>query len=312
MRWRRIVIERRPLLSYLAGLAAWRLPPILRGSRAFAAFFALGAAGCPPAEEKDRLYEPVPLEAHEVKVQADVYGDPARPAHVSLFLRRGELHVTGGGDHTLQGIARGGIGDAPPRVEVGKDRVAVVQSNLGAPTPKGDALFQLALGRTPVSLEVEASSGEKQDLDLGGVALAEARVHSASGHVALRWSAPNALPAGNLFLKTEAGYLDAMNLGALGGGKVNVESQAGKVTLDIGPFAGPSLAIDYRGESGILVVRLAAAVPARATVDAGSSSVVSRGWREEPGGFALGEPGASPRVTLQVRGKGSRVELVAE
>src|SRR5277367_3765372 len=103
-----------------------------------AVLLALGCLHC-PSETKDLLYEPVPLEAHEVKIAADAAGDAKSPAHVSVFLQRGVLQIKGGASHTVEGVATGAPGDAPSRLELMQDRVALAQGVLGGVASRGDA-----------------------------------------------------------------------------------------------------------------------------------------------------------------------------
>jgi hypothetical protein len=268
----------------------------------------LAACGGP----EDHLHEPKPLEEHEVKIEADAYGDAKNPAHVAIFLRRGSLRVTTGADSTVVGIATGGLGDAPPRVDLGQDRVAVVQSSIGGAPPKNDAKFVLALGKTPMALEVNTGTGQDQSMDLGGAALAEGRFSTDSGHLTIDWSAPNALPSATLLLTTDKGYIDVTHLGRLGGGKVAVKTTEGSVALELGDFSGPSLSIDADVGAGVFRLRVPSSVPARAEVAAPERTLVFVGWRALGKAFVLGDPNAAPRVTLHARGGGARMELSTE
>jgi hypothetical protein len=283
-----------------------------------AALLALGCLHC-PSESKDLLYEPVPLEAHAVKIAADAQGDAKSPAHVSVFLQRGALQVKGGAEHTVEGVATGAMGDAPPRVELMQDRVAIAQGILGGTPPKGDAKFVLALGATPMNLEIDTGSGEAQSIDLGGAPVKQARFHTASGHLTIDWSAPNALPGGPLVLKTEAGYIDVTHLGRSGASSIDVTDLAGLVSLDVGDLgAGPSAPplgpITATLQSGKLVIKVAKGTVARATIEAPASSVTLRGWAagEAAGSFVAGDPNGAPRVTARVTALAGNVELRAE
>jgi hypothetical protein len=272
------------------------------------ATYALAACGGP----EDTLHEPMPLEEHEVRIEANASGDAKNPAHVAIFLRRGSLRLTTGADVTVLGIAKGGLGDAPPRVERGEDRIAVVQSNVGGAPPRGDANFVLSLGKTPLALEVNTGSGQDQAMNLGGAALVEGRFSTESGHLTLDWSAPNALPSATLVLQTDKGYIDVTHLGRLGGGAVTVKTREGSVALELGDFAGPSLSIDADVGTGILRFKAPSNVAARAEVATPVRAVVTSGWRMAGGAFALGDPNAAPRVTLRARGGAARVELSSE
>jgi hypothetical protein len=261
---------------------------------------------------EDHLHEPMPLEEHQVKVDAEARGDRTSPAHVAIYLRRGSLRLTTGASSTLMGVATGGLGDAPPRIDLGQDRVAVVQSSISGAPPKGDARFVLALGKTPMVLEVMTGSGQDQSMDLGGAAVADGRFSTESGHLSIDWSSPNALPAGNLLLQTDSGYIDVTHLGRLGGGKVTVKTTLGSVTLAVGDFAGPSLTIDAEVGAGRLRLKTPAGVSARAEVAGPVQAVVTSGWRGAGDAFVLGDPNGAPRVVLRARGGAGRVELSTE
>jgi len=286
--------------------------------RAGCAALGLACSHCPPPETHDLLYEPVPLEAHQVKIAADADGDAKNPAHVAVFLQRGTLEMKGGAGHTLEGTATGATGDAPPRLELMQDRVALTQSTLGGTPPRGDAKFVLALGDTPMSLEVETRAGEPQTLDLGGVPLAKAHLHTETGHLTVDWTQPNPLPGGTLALDTEAGYIEVGHVARSGASSVDVSIDAGFVSLDLGDLSGapatsPGVAIRGTVATGTLVVLTAKAVPALATVTGPEGTVVLKGWRpgDAAGTFACGAPGASPKVTVRVTAKSGHVELKA-
>jgi hypothetical protein len=261
-------------------------------------------------KDKDELFIPVPLEEHKVKIEADAEGTAKSPAHVAVYLQRGSLRIGGGAGSTVEGMATGALGDPPPRVDLGLDRVAITQSIIGGAPPKGDANFVLALGKTPMALEVQSGSGQQQAIDLGGVALVDGRFHTESGHLSIGWTAVNAMPSGSLLLQTEKGYIDVMHLGRLGGGKVTVKTTEGFVSLDLGEFTGTSLVIEAEVGAGKLVVKVPAKVPARAEIAA--KGVVATGWREADGAFVLGDTNAAPRVVLHARGDAAHYELLAE
>ncbi len=269
-----------------------------------------------PDENKDLLYEPVPLEEHEVKILADAEGSAKSPAHVSVFLQRGFLHVTGGGGHTLEGVATGGMGDAPPRLELMQDRVALTQSTVGGSPPRADGKFMLAFGTTPMNLELDTGTGEVQTIDLGGVPVKQASFHTASGHLAIDWTAPNPLPGGRITLKTESGYIDVAHLGKSGATRIDVTDIAGYVGFDLGEFAlsAPDLAIVAQVTSGMLVLKAPKTLAARATITSPPGSVVNKGWSsgEGEGSFLSGDPKAPARVTAQVTAAGGHVELRVE
>lgn len=267
-------------------------------------------SGCPSSSEPPP-YEPARPEPHVVHVAADAFGEARRPAHVALFLQRGALRVTGGGTHLVEGTATGAAGDPPPRVDVGADRISVVQAAVGGAPPKGDASFELSLGRTPVVLSIETGAGEPQTVDLGGVSLAAARVHTTTGHLALDWTRANALPGGKLELVTESGDLAVNHLGRFAGGAVEVRVGGGLVRLDLGDPLERDVTINVEVVTGKLVVQVPKNVAADAEVSPASSDVKVEGWRPRGMGFTLGDASTAPRVLLRVRCEGGHVELVA-
>jgi hypothetical protein len=271
---------------------------------------------CPPPDTKDLLYEPVPLEAHDVKIEADAVGDAKTPAHVSVFLQRGILQVKGGGGHTIEGVATGAQGDAPPRVEILRDRIALAQSAIGGSPPGGDAKFMLAFGDTPMTLEVDTGSGEAQTIDLGGVPVTKGRFRTATGHLTIDWSSQNPASGGTFGFDTDAGYIDVAHLGRSGASRVDVANVAGLVSLDLGdlPLPAPAIAIGATVTSGTFVLKIPQKVAALANITAPEGSITAKGWRPgaAAGSFAMGPPDATPRVTLHVSAKGGHVELRTE
>jgi hypothetical protein len=270
---------------------------------------ALGA-GCPSASERPP-YDPPLLEPHVVHIVADAYADAKSPARVAFFLERGALRVTGGAAHLVQGLATGAEGDPPPRVDVGADRVSIVQAAVGGAPPKGDADFELELGPAPIALSVDTGSGESQSIDLGGLAIVSARVHTGTGHVVVDWTRPSALAGGKLELATEAGTFEVTHLGRFGGGAVQVREGGGLVILDLGDRVDQDVTIDADESAGRLVLRLPRGVVARARVSPPASDVVVKGFRADGDGFVLGDASAAPRVVIRVRCAGGLVELVA-
>jgi len=288
-------------------------PPLVCGALALALASEVLVGGCSGSKEKDELFVPMPLEEHKVKILADAEGNERSPAHVVIYLHRGSLHVTGGAEATVTGMATGAIGDPPPRVDHALDRIAIVQTIVGGAPPQGDASFVLSLGKTPLALEVETRTGQDQTLDLGGVALVEGRFHTESGHLVIGWSAPNLLASASLTVRTERGYIDLNHLGRMGGGKVTAKTTEGFIGIDVGDFKGSSLSIDAEVGDGKLVLKVPPNVPARADVVANVSAVVALGWRESgTTGYTLGDPSAVPRVVLRAQGDAARFELRAE
>jgi hypothetical protein len=281
-----------------------------------ASLLAFGCLHC-PSESKDLLYEPVPLQAHDVKIAADAEGDAKAPAHVSVFLQRGILSVKGGGAHTLEGVATGATGDAPPRLELMLDRIALTQSTLGGAPPKGDAKFALALGQTPMKLEIDTGVGEAQSIDLGSVPLKEGRFHTTSGHLSIDWRTPNPMPGAQLSLKTDSGYIDVTHLGRACADTLEITNVAGFVGLDVGDIVPecPVLRVTATVTSGKLVLKVPKTLCAVATVDAPADRVVSKGWSSAvSGGFIVeGCPAAArPGVLAKIAAQGGQVELRAD
>jgi hypothetical protein len=276
--------------------------------RASVALCALAACGAPV----DNLHEPVLLEEHEVKIEAHANGDAKSPAHVAIYLRRGSLRLTTGAKSTVVGVAKGGLGDPPPRIDLGLDRVAVVQGSLGGAPPKGDATFVLAVDKTPIALEVMTGAGQEQSMDLGGAAIAEGRFSTESGHLTIDWSAPNALAAGILELQTDRGYIDVAHLGRLRGDKVKIKTTEGAIDLDLGDLAGPNLSIDADVGRGRLRFKAPTSVVVRAEVPAPIRTIASSDWHAAGDAFILGDPNAAPRVILRAHGGAARVELSSE
>jgi hypothetical protein len=286
---------------------------LLSCARALGLALDIGALlACSGNKDKDELFVPMPPEEHKVKILADAEGNERSPAHVVVYLHRGSLHVTGGAEVTVAGLATGAIGDPPPRVDHALDRVAIVQTIVGGAPPQGDGSFVFSLGKTPMALEVETRTGQDQVLDLGGVALVEGRFHTESGHLTIGWSAPNLLASANLTVRTERGYIDLNHLGRMGGGKVTVKTTEGFVGIDVGGFTGSNLSIDAEVGNGKLVFKVPPNVAARADVTANVSAVVALGWRESGTGYTLGDPSAAPRVVLRAQGEAARFELRAE
>ncbi len=244
-------------------------------------------------------------------VLADAAGDAKSPARVALFLQRGALRVAGGAAHLVEGNATGAEGDPPPRVDVGADRVSIVQSEVGGAPPKGDAKFELELGRLPMNLSVETGSGESQTIDLGGVSIVTARVRTGTGHVAVDWSRQSAVSGGRLELSTEGGTLEVTHLGRFEGRSVDVREGGGLVNLDLGDRVDQDVTIDAEVGTGKLRVRVPKTVSARARVSAPAGGVAVAGWRPEGDGFVLGDASLAPRVVIRVRCLSGHVELIA-
>ncbi len=277
-------------------------------------FIALGAlvpcaGGC---EQKDNLSEPAPVTAHEVKIVADAQGDEKRPAHVAVFLERGTLKIAGGAEHTVQGSAVGALGDPPPRVELMLDRVAVVQGAVGSGRVKGDALFNLALGGTPMTLEIQTGRGEVQTVDLGGVPVVAARLRTTEGHIALDWSSKGAAMTQPLDLVVDDGYFEATHVGRSGAAAVIARSKGSLIKIEVGELAVPHLAIDLTATGGKVIFVTPSAIPAIARVGTAPGEVIRSGWRDNGDGTSrAGEPTGAPRVELSLHATDvARIELL--
>jgi hypothetical protein len=282
----------------------------IRTAGAWLAASALFCTGCPSADDPP-VYDPPILEPHVVRVVADAFGDAQNPARVALFLQKGALRVTGGAKHLVEGVATGAAGDPPPRVDVGADRVSVVQVAVGGAPPKGDATFELQLGRAPTTFSVDTGSGESQSIDLGGLSIASARVHTATGHVTLDWTRSSTFVGGQLELATEAGTLEVTHLGRFGGKSVEVKEAGGLVILDLGDRIDQPVTIDAEVRAGKLTLRLPKGVAARARVTPPASDVDVKGWRSDGDGFVLGDASLAPRVVVRIQCASGHVELVA-
>jgi hypothetical protein len=287
-----------------------KITPASAGLAALGLACELLSTGC-PSPSGPPPYDPQPLAPHVVRVVADAFGDAKRPARVGVFLQRGILRLTGGSRHVLEGIAKGAAGDPPPRVDVGTDRASVVQAEVGGAPPTGDATFVLYLGVIPLVLSVDTGSGQMQSIDLGGVAVASARVHTETGHIALDWTKPNTLLGGKLELATEAGVLDITHLGLFGGRTVEVkEAGGGFVRLDLGDRVDKEVTIDADVGAGGFIIRAPKALAAHAQVSNPGCDVRVNGWRAEGGGFAVGDASIAPRVIIHVQCASGHVELV--
>lgn len=267
--------------------------------------FGVVCGGCPPAGGLPP-YDPPIAEAHVVHIAADAEA----PARVAVFLQRGALRVKGGAAHAVEGTATGAAGDPPPRVDVGTDRVSIVQAAVGGVPPKGDASFELALGRVPIVLQIETGAGEPQSIDLGGTAIVSASVHT-TGHIVLDWTRTNPLSGGKLELATGGGTFEVTHLGRFNGGAIEVKEGGGLASLDFGERIERDVTIDAQVGTGKLVLRLPKSVSARADVSPSASDVELRGWRAEADSFFTGDASAAPRVVIRVRCGGGRVELLA-
>jgi hypothetical protein len=147
------------------------------------------------------------------------------------------LRVSAGTDGSwVSGSYDDPTGELPLRVDRGTGRVTITQDRTFAGTVglvRGAPSCELRLGTTqPFSLELVTGASDV-DLDLGGVPLSGLDVRAGAGRLELRVDRPNPVEAGDVALRVGAGALEATGLGNLAAARIDAESGAAGVVLDL-------------------------------------------------------------------------------
>ncbi len=267
--------------------------------------FLTAVAGCAPAPSSP----PPPRE--EIFLGADAPGTAARPAEVVLALKRGALHLGPGraNGHLVEGTIHSDDLTLLPHVTMNARGVAVVQDFAPDAGATGKIAWDLTLGRTPMRLSVHVLGSEDQEVDLGGRAIAWARLHNEGGHLKVDWSAPNPIAAEAIELWS-IGYLEARHAGRAGARRIQVKS-LGRGEIDLGDRVDRELRIEVEGEMGSLAITVPRSVAARAELESPAGvRLEAEGWSHESASVHVQGPrGASPKVVIAVRSASGALAL---
>jgi hypothetical protein len=168
------------------------------------------------------------------------------------------LRVFAGSDGAwVSGSYTDPTGELPLRVDRRGDRVTIAQDRTFAGTVglvRGAPSCELRLGTArPFRLELVTGASDV-DLDLGGVPLGALDVRAGAGRLELRVDRPNPVEAGHVALRVGAGGLETVGLGNLAAARIDVESGAAGLVLDLtGELRRP---LDVRISSGMSGVKV--------------------------------------------------------
>lgn len=266
------------------------------------ALAALGGAGCKKSVG----------EMQTVDVVGDAPGDPSRPATVRVEMQVGELRVTPGGGHVVSGAAKTNASDLAPVVTQAAEKLTVTQGKPGEDASKwGSALvadWRLTLGSTPLNLSL-ATGAANVNLELGGLAVKEVNVRSASGPVRIGWSAPNLLAADRLDVESASGDVKVTELGRFGARNVRVHAAAGALHVAFGPTVEREVSLDLEATAGDVTVIVPADATVRAEVKTAAGTVRGAAFQREGEAFILGPAVPNPRVVARIRTAAGNVTL---
>jgi hypothetical protein len=220
------------------------------------------------------------------------------------------LRVAPGGDEPwVEGRYTDPTGDSSVKLQVAGGRLVVSQERTLAGTVglvRGVPSCELRLG-TARDYRLEVVTGASDvDLDLSGLPLRGVDVKAGAGKVALRATRPNPVDADEVSLRMGAGTLEAVGLGNLAAHRLEAESGAAALGLDLtGELRRP---LDVRVAAGMSGVTLS--VPAdraaRISSDATLGGVdLGDGFRTGDGvvhTLAEGEPVITARATVALGG----------
>ncbi len=199
--------------------------------------------------------------------------------------------------------------DNPVRLEVGERRLAIDQQRSVGGTLglfKGAPTCELRLGTArPYRLEL-VTGGSDVDLDLGGVPLLGLDVKAGAGKLRVRADRPNPVEADEVTFRMGAGALETAGLGNLAAARLEAESGAASLLLDLTGELRRHL--DVRVSAGMSSVKLVVPAdrPVRVSLDATLGGTdLGDGFRTADGAIRTlpeGDPVIDARATVALGG----------
>ena len=185
---------------------------------------------------------------HRVRVQ---YGagrlevrPTTEPVQYTMHLRYDEDHARPVHRYSAEGRSLTvGLTDQSVRVgrHMGKNSLGEMQLGLNA--------------SVPVGLEVNLGAGTS-DIDLGGLAVRDLRLHTGASASRLTFSSPNTARLSSIDLDAGAATVEASGLGNANTGDVRVRGGVGSVTLDFGGLWSRDMAVDADMALGKITMRI--------------------------------------------------------
>lgn len=199
--------------------------------------------------------------------------------------------------------------DNPIRLEVGERRLTIDQQRSVGGTFglfRGAPSCELRLGTArPYRLELVTGASEVE-LDLGGVPLLGLDVKAGAGKLVVRADRPNPAEAADVSFRMGAGAFEAAGLGNLAAARLDAESGAASMLLDLGGELRRHL--DVRVSAGMSGVKLIVPGdrPVRVSLDATLGGTdLGDGFRTLDGAIRTlpeGEPVIDARATVALGG----------
>jgi hypothetical protein len=232
------------------------------------------------------------------------------PLTLRLDLGACRLRITPGGEEPwVEGTYRDPTDQSPVRLQVGTGRLTVGQDRTfggavglfrGAP----DCELRLGTGR-PYRLEL-ATGASDVELELGGLPLLGLDLKAGAGKLVVRVGRPNPVDADEVALRMGAGALETVGLGNLAARRLDAESGAAGVVLDLSGELRRHL--DVRVSAGMSGVKITVPGdrPARIVTEATlGGSDLGDGFRTHDGAvqtLADGDPVITMRASVALGG----------
>lgn len=252
-----------------------------------------------------------PLQTDEIIIPAP--DDPDQAVDLSLEFGAGELTLNGGaGDNLLEGEASYNVPDFKPEVDTDFPSVGVSQGDLsieGIPNFEDDVEneWNLLLGETPVSLEIDAGA-YRGNYELGGLSLLNLDISDGASEVDLEFSSPNQVEMNNFTYATGASDVTLRGLANANFEDMTFRSGAGNYELNFSGELVRDATVNI--ESGISTVQIIIPDGVSAVLDfeGGLTNIdAGEGWVED--GDTYTHAGDGPTITINVTMGAGSLEL---
>jgi N-terminal domain of toast_rack, DUF2154 len=245
----------------------------------------------------------------EVTEDVTVPAPAAGPAALTISFGAGELKLSPGAAHLVDGTATYNYASLKPDVTRDGPRVEIRQGD--QPTLPGSLNIKnewdLKLGAQPMALTVKAGA-YTGEFELGGLSLTSLTVKDGAATVDLAFSEPNPSSMTLFRYETGASKVKLTGLANANFGAMDFNSGAGDYTLDFGGTLRRAATVTVSSGLSNLIVVIPSGVPAQVTVESGASNIsAGPGWTQA--GNLYSQSGSGPALTMVIKTGAGNVTL---
>lgn len=234
----------------------------------------------------------------EIKDSITVADPASDETRLSLSFGAGDLKLSPGAQHLVDGTAIYNVKDLKPEVTKDGAEVEIRQGNFqGIPPFEGmKNEWDLKLGKAPMDLTIEsgAYSGE---FELGGLALKSLTISDGAADVSLSFSKPNLVEMSELRYSTGASDVTMEGLANANFSTLVFDGGAGAYTFDFSGALQRDATVSIDGGLSDLRIVIPTGVNAVITVDGALTDIsTSDGWSQK--GSVYTQKGEGPMLTV--------------